>query len=394
MSAAAPDDPFAEHDDSTASSETELVELKAVRGIDVERAGRVESVLVLEAGGASAGKALIGVEDLERFPGDPRLLAPLLSGVLKCMEPLPFVHIFAPVLPPGSSEVLEAPVPFAVGARDEDADACPTRARGCLNGAQGYAGPPADALTTVRALLERLVATVKFFHAGNVDLAVLREVRESAAFAAFEEAAGALRAADLDALTDDAAKHAFWINAHNLVVLHGCVASGPPATATAFAPVPAYLAWAKRQRYAFGELTLSAIDIEHALLRRGDIFKGTLAIALLLPRFSDDGGPGSSPRRRRALALSLFAATASSAPLRVVHARAPALQDELDANAADFLRRAAAVTKKGVTLPGPLRYNSQDLGSGTADILARLEFGAYDWAPRVDIHWDHCAEAT
>ena len=296
--------------------------------------------------------------------------------------------------------------------------------RGCLNGAQGYAGPPADALTTVRALLERLVATVKFFHAGgNVDLAVLREVRESAAFAAFEEATGALRAADLDALTDDAAKHAFWINAHNLVVLHGCVANGPPATATAFAPVPAYLAWAKRQRYAFGELTLSAIDIEHALLRRGDIFKGTLAIALLLPRFSDDDArsrlkPAASPR---ALALSLFAATASSAPLRVVHARrAPALQDELDANAADFLRRAAAVTKKGVTLPGPLRYNSQDLGSGTADILARvdallkrdnnpfswfesngldpatakLEFGAYDWAPKVDIHWDHCAEAT
>ena len=78
------------------------------------------------------------------------------------------------------------------------------------------------------------------------------------------------------------------------------------------------------------------------------------------------------------------------------------------------------MTKKGVTLPGPLRYNSQDLGSGTADILARvdallkrdnnpfswfesngldpatakLEFGAYDWAPKVDIHWDHCAEAT
>ena len=297
-------------------------------------------------------------------------------------------------------------------------------AKGCLNGKHRYRGPPIHALEAVAALLERLVATVKFFVHEETDEVLearLEAVRESTAFAAFEEAAAALRAVDLDAdLADDGAKHAFWINAHNLCVLHGCVANGAPQTATAFAPVPAYLAWARRQRYAFGDAQLSAIEIEHALLRRGDIYKGQLAIALLLPRFpKDDRRARLKPSRPPpTLALSLFAATASSAPLRIVRKAATVpLRDELMANAADFLRKTVSVSKASVGLPAALRFNAQDLGKDAQDILsnvdrllrldknpfswfeindvdpttAKLDFATYDWSPKLDIHWGHCA---
>ena len=77
-------------------------------------------------------------------------------------------------------------------------------------------------------MLERLIATVKFFFAKKDDAQaledVLAEVRASPAFSTFEEAAAALQAVDVQSLgtADDDAKHAFWINAQNLTVLHAC----------------------------------------------------------------------------------------------------------------------------------------------------------------------------
>ena len=165
---------------------------------------------------------------------------------------------------------------------------------------------------------------------------------------AFLEAAAALRAVDLDALANlaEPLKHVFWVNCHNLCVLHACVATGPPSTASAFAPVTSYYAWARRQRYAIGGIALSALQMEHAVLRRGDGAAGALAGALLLPRFgADDPRAALRPRATPpALALTLFAATRSSPPLRVVRAEdAATVWVELKAHAADVLRRGVAV---------------------------------------------------
>ena len=57
--------------------------------------------------------------------------AAALCGALDCPQPLPYAHIFAPVLPRGSTEVLEAPVPFAVGVGEGDVAAWAEGVRRC-----------------------------------------------------------------------------------------------------------------------------------------------------------------------------------------------------------------------------------------------------------------------
>ena len=62
-------------------------------------------------------------------------------------------------------------------------------------------------------------------------------MRNSTAFAAFRDEAANLRDCDLETLAEleDAQKHEFWVNVHNLCVLHAVVAEGFPPTHNAFA---------------------------------------------------------------------------------------------------------------------------------------------------------------
>ncbi|KAJ1449203.1 hypothetical protein M885DRAFT_590556 [Pelagophyceae sp. CCMP2097] len=228
-----------------------------------------------------------------------------------------------------------------------------------------------DPCEFIVSLVDRLVATIRL-HPAPTLAQQLDLARKSTGFATFEAAAARLADVELPPAASPRAL-AFFINAHNLVVLHACVARGLPVGAQL--GVGSYYSWLRRQKYRLGRFVLTPLQVEHAALRsRG---KSLGLISLLLPTFADADAravlrrPSAPPA---ALAFSLLAATKSSAPLLVVRSTTlEGIESELRAHAAACIADDLAVleTEKSfsVELPASMRWYAADWGRSDLQIV-------------------------
>ena len=228
---------------------------------------------------------------------------------------------------------------------------------------------------------------------------------------------------------DEARRQAFWINLHNLSVVHACVARGAPPISqkSTSSGVVRYYSWSRSQKYAVGGAVVSTFQMEHSILRAPDDQSETWTnwIADLAHFGRTDPRRLLVPRTPapKELSFALFAATSSSAPLTVFRATTKrGLQLELQAHAARALSRDLVVssdnspdsgrsddrrTKVTVTLPAAMRWH-RSWGRANTDILAavnrlildhcnddrlkdlvdqpspgklKLEYQTYNWSP-------------
>ena len=202
----------------------------------------------------------------------------------------------------------------------------------------------------------------------------------------------------------EAARIAFFVNVHNLAVLHACIARGAPPVSRGASGVVRYYAWSRSQKYAVGGLLLSIFQIEHSILRApdnprtgrpaGSTWTGWLSD---LARFAKN-----DPRRmlvprsqtQPELSFALFAATRSSAPLAIFRANTRAgLDAELKAHAASVLAKDLKIIRKGLfenndnrgdhhLLSTPASHTSPLLANTTSPLLATPESASSDAALR------------
>ena len=94
---------------------------------------------------------------------------------------------------------------------------------------------------------------------GQVDYAKLRS---SPTFAEMKATSGLLQAIDLDEMSDDPERIAFWINLYNVLAIHGVLALGIRESVM---EVPSFFGVVA---YRVGDLVLTLDEIENGVLRR------------------------------------------------------------------------------------------------------------------------------
>jgi hypothetical protein len=214
----------------------------------------------------------------------------------------------------------------------------------------------------------------------------------SQAFSGFALVARALARFDLAALASPAAQKAFWMNAHNALVLHAVVGgkvSGSVRNAGDFFA---------DSRYAVGGHVLSLDDIAHGILR-GNAMKYRATRAPF---------DGTDPRRLLAMIqpdarihFGLYAASEGSPPLRIF--RPADVDAKLESSGVYLVRRFVRPERGGSVLAVPrlFRWYGADFGGEErivrfiaecvnlpelqgklrADAArTRLKFLDYDWA--------------
>jgi len=270
----------------------------------------------------------------------------------------------------------------------------------------------------VVALLDRLISLLRiqprWQESPILDKSLeasLKDVRASTGYEAYAAAAALLQKISLDILArdedddsadekyflqsqqeaeTDAQRVTFWINVHNLAVLHACIERGPPLTRATHSAVVRYYAWSRAQKLALGSQAFSIFQMEHSILRGGGFTsnKWVSETKSISPnsksgsRINDDLPPqpprwsswlSDFPLARFAknddrrllvprfpptpeLSFALFTATESSAPLTVFRAETKdELASELRTHAATFL--ANSVTVAPLLTESPLRFS-------------------------------------
>jgi hypothetical protein len=184
--------------------------------------------------------------------------------------------------------------------------------------------------TTVQDIAPALMASIgemkeKFYNVrrGIVDY---QAMADSAEYRDYRDMAAQLRDCDLHTLSTTQEKKAFWINLYNTVVVHGIVALGIKASVR---EVPDFF---KRVSYGIGDMTFSAEDMEHGILRAN-----SRPPYRPLPPFL-----WGDLRREHALEcidprihFALVCGSRSCAPIRFYNAEA--LNEQLDTAAKNFI---------------------------------------------------------
>jgi hypothetical protein len=211
----------------------------------------------------------------------------------------------------------------------------------------------------------------------------------SAEFAGAVEAARGLGRVDLDTLTGEEARRAFWINVYNALVLHGIVALGVRRS------VARVWNFFGRAAYRVGGFVLTADDVEHGVLRSNR----RRALPPLRPFARRD------PRRALMLAtldprvhFAINCGARSCPPTRVY--RAAELERQLDLAARSFVNTEVTLEDGRVVCSRLLKWYRSDFdeAGGLVTFLLRhldegpvrralaaadgppLAFRAWDWS--------------
>ncbi len=199
---------------------------------------------------------------------------------------------------------------------------------------------------------------------------------------AFEElgaATHALRTVSLEGLGPDE-RLALWINVYHLCILHGYI-SQAEALPSKGGSVLRIFRLHRSFTYHVGSLCLSAIEIEHCMLRASCGRPATLlGSSLFIPKFSpSDVRLRFAPPPADLLGFALAQGTSFSPPLRAydafeVHAQ---LQEStrtlLAARAALAQPSGTAPASLQLTMPIQFLWHQADLGVDTASALTRLQ---------------------
>ncbi|KNC51494.1 uncharacterized protein AMSG_07691 [Thecamonas trahens ATCC 50062] len=171
---------------------------------------------------------------------------------------------------------------------------------------------------------------------------------------------------ELVALSHDE-RAVFFLNLHNALAMHACIALRAPTSSAARA------AWSKAA-YLVGSQVFNLLELEHAVLRNASALPSVLGVPFLpCPKFKagDARAAFALSAPVRFLDFGLAAATRSSAPVRVfdVPSYRKALRAAFDAE----LAATAPVLPRVLQWYGP-DYHGEDILSG------RLGWARYDWS--------------
>ena len=184
---------------------------------------------------------------------------------------------------------------------------------GDAEGAEGVEG--SEGALEVSVALARCAVALARAHAdadGKTCKRQLIKMRASAGFVELARRAARLRTADAARL-GDGARLAFWLNVYNALVLHGCALHAPELPHGCLRIVRLHA----RFCYEIGGSTISAIEIEHAVLRKllpRPTFPGA---SWLIPKFgAADPRAALAPPPCTLLCFGLVPGTAFAPPLR------------------------------------------------------------------------------
>jgi len=232
--------------------------------------------------------------------------------------------------------------------------------RRVLNEGQTPAGKPdaGEVAEVLRALRNELkVEAVD--DAGKVSYAKLNQ---SETFARMQEASALLRAVDLDDLSDDNGRNAFWINIYNVLAIHGVLALEIHESVM---EVPSFFGTVA---YYIGGFVLTLDEIENGVLRRNAPHPASGA----RPFAPDDPRLSLCPSQVDARIHAALVCASTSCP-PVAFYDADKLDTQLDLAASGYVAADAEVdeARRIVRLPITFRYYERDFG-GTEGIRGFL----------------------
>jgi len=128
-----------------------------------------------------------------------------------------------------------------------------------LNDGANELGIPQEAIgAQLRLAINQLTADGLNLDSGVVDY---RRLAQSEGYQAYRAAARSLQDFDLDSLTAEQERRAFWINLYNALIIDAVIAYGARRSIT---EIPSVF---DRAAYRIGGLRFSANDVEHGILR-------------------------------------------------------------------------------------------------------------------------------
>ena len=146
-----------------------------------------------------------------------------------------------------------------------------------------------------------------------------------------------LRVVDVRGM-DETERFAFWLNVYNLLIMHGSVTHAS-SLSSRLGALRVLRLHSRRFIFEVAGISISAIEIEHALLRNGHPRPAFLGTSLFFPKFSpNDPRLELAPRLPQPfVTFGLVAGTASSPPLRIYDSQGTVA--DLTENARQHLRR-------------------------------------------------------
>mgnify|MGYP005838096359 CR=1 FL=1 len=250
--------------------------------------------------------------------------------------------------------------------------------------------PTADLPSRLANALKALKAAAIDERGAQVDYTALRQ---SAAFAAYQNLIGALPHFDPTQLVGRAEQLAFWINLYNCLVLHAVIAF---AVRQSVAERAFGLAFFRRAAYSVGGVRLCCDDIEHGILRAnaGHPF-------LVGAQFAADDRRLAWVVRPLELRLhfALNCASRSCPPIGAYDA--DQLERQLTNAARFFVDQETALSDDGLRLSAIFKWYARDFGGqqGVRDFLLahlpegdarhaylqahaqpKFSYASYDWA--------------
>jgi hypothetical protein len=201
--------------------------------------------------------------------------------------------------------------------------------------------------------LRRLGNTLKVGAIGDDGQVDYDKLRTSPTFKDLEETSRLLQAVDADALADDDARIAFWINVYNVLAIHGVIALGIQESVM---ELPSFFGVVA---YGVGDHVLTLDEIENGVLRRNAPHPATKARL-----FGDDDPrlalcPSHVDARIHA---ALVCASTSCPP--VAFYDADGLDAQLDIAADNYVATEVEVDDavRKIRLPITFRYYEADFG--------------------------------
>ena len=248
-----------------------------------------------------------------------------------------------------------------------------------LNCRHEWLQPARDGVPVSMELLLRMLQLYRAHADENGEVAAeqLAKIRASDGYAEICYHSAELRRVDPSAL-GEGERLALWLNVYNLLCMHGYVEYADRCRARV--DILVVLRLHRRFKYNIGGQTLSALQIEHAVLRNGAPRPDFVGTRLVIPKFSAaDPRLAGAPGQRASAALLTFGlhpGTAFAPPLRIYNSRK--VRAELADNARAFLREVCEVRMQPpapgaraggavcVTLPIQLLWHHLDFGAPAA----------------------------
>lgn len=147
---------------------------------------------------------------------------------------------------------------------------------------------------------------------------------------------------------NDNEKLAFWINLYNTLVMHGYLAYGVPGSDSRF------FILMKKAAYTVGGLSISAIDIEHIILKMKPVHRPQMALVHKL-KLVEEKRKFSIEKTDPRIAFALSCGIHSSPAVRIF--RPESVTEDVEKSMKDYIQASVGISSKGKLLVPKLLHS-------------------------------------